>query len=77
MIYLQRRMAVINGGLIIDIAAVEDERSAAGYETQGFERCSYTAFREAWSLRDQNSLERLRGEHKHVVQRHGIYAATS
>src|SRR5262245_24519702 len=57
MIYLHRYSAASS---TIDMAVVEDERYAPRYEAQGYTRCSPESFREAWRLRDEHALARLR-----------------
>jgi hypothetical protein len=73
MIYLQRKSAAIGGNPVIEIVAVEDARSAVPYEAQGYERCSFEAFREAWWLRDQISLGQIRAARQKSAPTHGIY----
>lgn len=75
MIYLQRRSAAAGGKPAIEIVAVEDAHSAAPYEAQGYERCTFEAFREAWRLRDQLSLEQIRATFQALVPARGIYPA--
>ena len=74
MIYLKRQAAAGDRSQI-DIAAVEDARSAAQYEARGYQRCSFEAFREAWRLRDLRALERISAAHQEPGAPHGIYPA--
>jgi len=60
MIYLQRNFTSADGSPSVEIAVIEDERSAERYESRGYTRCSMDAFRAAWRLRDQRALARLR-----------------
>jgi hypothetical protein len=77
MIYLQRKSAAIGGNPVIEIVAVEDARSAAPYEAQGYECCSFEAFREAWRLRDQISLNQIMAARQKSAPTHGIYPSAS
>jgi hypothetical protein len=60
MIYLQRNATSADGSPSVEIAVIEDRRSAQRYERRGYTRCSIDAFRAAWRLRDERSLARLR-----------------
>jgi hypothetical protein len=81
MIYLQRNCTCADGSLSVDIAVIEDRRSAERYESRGYTRCSRDAFRAAWRLRDQRSLARLRAaavaKDQLVASQSGIYPALS
>jgi hypothetical protein len=81
MIYLQRNATDDDGSPSIDIAVIEDRRSAERYESCGYIRCSIDAFRAAWRLRDERSLARLRAaavvEDQLAVSQRGIYPALS
>jgi hypothetical protein len=58
MIYLHR-YSTSGGDASVEIAVVEEARHAERYEARGFSRCTIEAFREAWRLRDQQSLTRM------------------
>jgi hypothetical protein len=75
MIYLQRNSAAAGGKPVIEIVAVEDAGSAAPYEAQGYERCTFEAFREAWRLRDRLSLDQIMAARQKSAPVHGIYPA--
>jgi hypothetical protein len=60
MIYLQRNSTSADGSPSVEIAVVEDQRSAPRYESRGYTRCSMDEFRAAWRLRDERALARLR-----------------
>jgi hypothetical protein len=59
MIYLHRYTANNDGDESVEIAVVEEARHAERYEARGFSRCTLEAFREAWRLRDQQSLAHM------------------
>ncbi len=59
MIYLHRYSTSDDGDASVEIAVVEEDRHAERYEARGFSRCTLEAFREAWRLRDQQSLTRM------------------
>jgi hypothetical protein len=67
----------MGGNPVIEIVAVEDARSAAPYEAQGYERCSFEAFREAWRLRDRISLDQIMAARQKSASIHGIYPSAS
>ena len=81
MIYLQRNATGNDGSPSVDIAVIEDSRSAERYESCGYTRCSEDAFRAAWRLRDERSLARLRAaavvKDQLAVSQRGIYSALS
>ena len=60
MIYLQRNSTGADGSPSVEIAVIEDQRSATRYESRGYTRCSMDVFRAAWRLRDERALARLR-----------------
>jgi hypothetical protein len=60
MMYLQRTSTGANGSPSVEIAVIEDQRSAERYESRGYTRCSMDAFRAAWRQRDERALVRLR-----------------
>jgi hypothetical protein len=60
LIYLQRNSTSADGIPSVEIAVIEDHRSATRYESRGYTRCSMDAFRAAWRLRDERALARLR-----------------
>jgi len=60
MIYLHRYSTAAADGPTIDMVVVEDEHVAPRYEAQGYARCTPESFREAWRLRDERALARLR-----------------
>jgi hypothetical protein len=76
MIFFARTRAGANGIPVIEIAVVESEQTAARYETQGFQRCSFAAFREAWRLRDMHDLERQRLVNSSTAEQPGAAAET-
>ena len=77
MIYLQRNSTGADGSLSVEIAVIEDRRSAERYESCGYTRCSEDAFRAAWRLRDERSLARLRAavvaEGQPAISQHDAY----
>lgn len=72
MIYLKRQTGAGDRAQI-DIAAVEDARSAAQYEARGYQHCSFEAFREAWRLRDLRALEQIRATRQELGAARGVY----
>jgi hypothetical protein len=60
MIYLHRYSTNDDGDTSVEIAAVEHAQHAERYEARGFSRCTPEAFREAWRLRDEQSLAQMR-----------------
>jgi hypothetical protein len=60
MIYLQRFSTSADGSPSVQIAVIEDQRSAERYESRGYTRCTMDAFRAAWRQRDERALARLR-----------------
>jgi hypothetical protein len=58
LIYFERTVVAANGACIAEIAVVEGEETAARYEAQGFQRCSYAKFRAAWRARDMMDFQR-------------------
>jgi hypothetical protein len=58
LIYFERTVAAANGTRITEIAVVERQETAARYEAQGFQRCSYARFRAAWKARDMTEFQR-------------------
>ena len=60
LIYLQRNSTSADGSPSVEIAVIEDQRSAVRYESRGYTRCSMDAFHAAWRLRDERALARLR-----------------
>ena len=60
MVYIHRYSTSDDGDESVEIAVVEEARHAERYEARGFIRCTPEAFREAWRLRDQQSLAHIR-----------------
>jgi hypothetical protein len=57
-IYFERTVVAASGTPITEIAVVERHETAARYEAQGFQRCSYARFRAAWQARDMANFQR-------------------
>lgn len=62
MIYLHRYTTDADGRMTVEIAACEDIKRATAYDARGFSRCSLTAFRAAWRLRDAIELRAMRAD---------------
>jgi hypothetical protein len=78
MIYMTNTTIDANGAPTIELAVLETPHSVASYEAQGYVRCSYETFREAWRQKHTRTFERLHSSALGVpqsVQPVGIYAA--
>ncbi len=60
MIYLTRSVIDADGTPTPEIAVSENAEAAAKYEAQGFVRCSFETYREAWRMRHTRTFQRLR-----------------
>jgi len=78
MIYLTRTLIDIDGTRMIETAVLEDSSHIKRYEAQGFVRCSYESFREAWRARHTQIFERLYATAlanvPRVIEPVGVYA---
>ena len=70
MIFLERTSVNADGTPRVEIAVAEHEQTAAHYETLGFQRCSFAAFRAAWQRRDTDEFARLRVAEHAAAPRH-------
>jgi hypothetical protein len=74
MIYMTYTTIDANGAPTTELAVLENPHSVAIYEAQGYVRCSYEAYREAWRQKHTRTFERLYSSALTMPQAAGIYA---